>query len=175
MPLYSYKTYSPKLGKKNFIAPSADVIGLVELGDDVSIWHRTVLRGDVNIITVGDETNIQDLSMLHVTKDTPLHIGKCVTVAHSVNLHGCTIHDHSFIGIGAIILDGAIIGEGSVVAAGTLIPPGKIIPPHSLVMGSPCKIIKTIDENERKKFQINYQNYKRYKDEYLDPNIVKEI
>jgi len=173
MSIYSYHNIEPEIGTGAYIAPSADVIGKVILGRDVSIWHGTILRGDVNWIKIGDDSNIQDLSMLHVTKDTALTIGKCVTVAHSVNLHGCTIEDYCLIGIGAIILDGAVVGEGSVVAAGTLIPPGKVIPPNSLVMGSPCVIKKELSVSERELYRVNYQNYKRYKEDYLDPKIVK--
>ncbi len=175
MALYSYQGTSPLLSEGVYIAPSADVVGKVVLGVDVSIWHGTVLRADVNWIKIGDESNVQDLSMLHVTKDAPLTIGKCVTIAHSVNLHGCTIGDHCLIGIGAIILDGAIIGEGSVVAAGALISPGKVIPPNSLVMGAPAVIKKELSESEREKYSENYKNYKRYKEDYLNPNIVKII
>ena len=175
MSIYSYHNIEPEIGTGAYIAPSADVIGKVILGRDVSIWHGTILRGDVNWIKIGDESNIQDLSMLHVTKDTALTLGKCVTVAHSVNLHGCTIEDYCLIGIGAIILDGAVVGEGSVVAAGTLIPPGKVIPPNSLVMGSPCVVKKELSDSERALYRINYQNYKCYKEDYLDPNIVKLI
>lgn len=175
MALYSYQGISPKISEGAYIAPSAEVIGKVELGLHASIWHGTIVRGDVNWIKIGDETNIQDLSMLHVTKDTPLTIGKCVTVAHSVNLHGCTIEDHCLIGIGAIILDGAVIGEGSVVAAGALVPPNKKIPPKSLVIGSPCEIKKELSEKELEFFSINYKNYKKYKEEYLNPEIVKLI
>lgn len=175
MALYSYQGISPEIKDGVFVAPSADVVGKVVLGRDVSIWHGTVIRGDVNWIKIGDETNVQDLSMLHVTKDTALTIGKCVTIAHSVNLHGCIVEDHCLIGIGAIILDGAVVGAGSVVAAGTLIPPGKIIPPNSLVMGSPCVVKKELSDKERELYSVNYKNYKRYKEEYLNPEIVKLI
>jgi len=171
---YSYKEFKPKLSKSVYVAPSADVIGRVILGDDVSIWHQCVLRGDVNLITIGHQTNIQDLSMLHVTKDHPLVIGSSVSVGHSVTLHGCTIGDHVLVGMGAVVLDGAEIGEGSVVAAGSLVPPNKIFPPRSMIMGNPAKVVRELTHDEAKIYHSHFKAYLKYKDEYLQSDLVKE-
>jgi carbonic anhydrase/acetyltransferase-like protein (isoleucine patch superfamily) len=175
MTLYSFKGITPKLGTGVYIAPSADVIGKVEFDEHVSIWHQCVARGDVNWIKIGKNTNVQDLSMLHVTKDFPLTIGSCVSVGHSVTLHGCTIGDHCLIGMGAVILDGAEIGEHSVVAAGALVAPGKKYPPRSMIMGNPAVVKRELNEEEIELYGNHYKAYVIYKEDYLDPNLVKKI
>ncbi len=125
------------------------VIGDVEIGAHSSVWYGCVLRGDVNYIRIGEKTNIQDLTMIHVSRhDYPTLIGNEVTVGHSVNLHGCTVEDNTLIGIGAIVLDGAVVGKHSLVAAGSLVPPGTLIPERSLVMGSPAKIKRAMTDEE---------------------------
>ena len=167
MPLYSYKNYRPEVGEGVFIAPSAQVIGRTSLGNNSSVWFGVVIRGDVNKISIGENTNIQDLSMLHVSKGHPLRIGNCVTVGHHVVLHGCIVNDFCLIGIGAIINDGAIIGTGSVVAAGSLIPPGKVYPENSLIMGSPAKVKRELTEDERKTYHNHYLKYVETKNLYL--------
>ncbi|MBP9682791.1 MAG: gamma carbonic anhydrase family protein [Bacteriovorax sp.] len=175
MPLYSFKGIHPKIHNGVFIAPSADVIGKVILDENASLWHQCVARGDVNTIHVGKNTNVQDLTMLHVTKDFALTIGDQVSIGHSVTLHGCTIGNHCLIGMGAIILDGAIIGDNSVVAAGSLVPPGKVYPPGSMIMGNPAVVKRTLSESERELYGNHYTSYVGYKDEYLDSNQVKLI
>ncbi len=166
--LFRFKTKSPTIYEGVYIAPNASVIGDVRLMANSSVWFGSVLRGDVNSILVGENSNIQDLSMLHVTKDNPLIIGNNVTIAHNVNLHGATLEDYVLVGIGAIILDGAVIGENSVIAAGTLIPPGKVIPARSLVMGNPYKIVKTFSEEECENHHENFKNYLKYKDQFQE-------
>ncbi|MGB4132276.1 MAG: gamma carbonic anhydrase family protein, partial [Tepidanaerobacteraceae bacterium] len=128
----NFKNLRPKIHESCFIAPTADVIGDVTVGENSSIWHRTVLRGDVNKIVVGANTNIQDGSIVHVADDYPTIIGDNVTIGHGAIVHGCTVKDGAFIGMGAIILDGAVIGEGALIGAGALVTEGKEIPPYSL-------------------------------------------
>ena len=148
--ILSYGEDCPKLGRDVFVAQNATVVGKVTLGDEVSIWYGSVVRGDVGTIHIGARTNIQDLSLIHVT--TNLHdtwIGDDVTVGHRVILHGCTVKAGSFIGMGAVILDGAVIGEGSLIGAGALITSRTQIPPGSLVLGSPGKVVRTLGEQEQ--------------------------
>jgi carbonic anhydrase/acetyltransferase-like protein (isoleucine patch superfamily) len=139
----------PKIHGSVFVAENAVVIGDVEIGSESSVWYGCVLRGDVNYIRIGERSNIQDMTMIHVSRfDHPTVIGNEVTVGHSVNLHGCTVEDNTLIGIGAIILDGAVIGRHSLVAAGSLVTPGTIIPERSMVMGSPAKIKRQMTDEE---------------------------
>jgi len=168
MPIYPFKKLTPQLGLNVFVAPSADLIGDLRIGDNVNIWYGTVLRGDVNYISVGENTNIQDLSMLHVGSNDPLIIGKNVTIGHQVNLHGCTIGDSCLIGIGATILDGAVIGENSVVAAGALVAPNKVYPPNSFIMGLPAKLIRELTAEEKIQYGHHYKGYLELASEYLN-------
>lgn len=140
---------TPKLERGVWIAPTAAVIGDVELGEDSSVWFGTVVRGDVFHIRVGRGTNIQDNSVVHVT--TGRHaaiIGNDVTVGHSVTLHGCTIEDRALIGIGAIVLDEAVIGEEAMVGAGSLVTPRTRIPPRMLAVGSPARVKRPLTDSE---------------------------
>lgn len=136
----------PKSARGAWIAPSADVMGQVTLGEDVSIWYQSVLRADLMPISIGDRTNIQDGSILHVDYGKPLTIGKDVVVGHHVNLHGCTIEDLVLVGIGAIVLSGAVVRRGAVVAAGAVVMEGQEIPENSLAVGIPAKVIKVLPE-----------------------------
>ncbi len=175
MSIYSFKAISPQLGAGVYIAPSADVIGKIVFEENVNIWHQCVARGDVNWIRVGKNTNVQDLTMLHVTKDFALTIGAQVSIGHSVTLHGCTIGNHCLIGMGAIVMDGAEIGEHSVVAAGSLVTPGKKFPPYSMIMGNPAILKRSLTADEIELFGNHYKAYVIYKDEYLDSNVVKKL
>lgn len=166
MSTYEFKGQRPKIAKNVFIAPSAEVIGDVELGESSNIWFQSVLRGDVNKITIGAGTNIQDLSMLHVTEVGPLIIGAGVTVGHSVVLHACTIEDSCLIGMGAQVLDGAVIGKKSLVAAGSVVPPGKIYPENSYIMGIPAKRIRELKSSEIKEYSEHYKSYIELAAEY---------
>ena len=160
---------SPKIHESVFIAASADVLGDVTVGQHSSIWFHSVARGDVHWINIGEYTNIQDGSILHVTNGIwPLTIGNRVTVGHKVLLHGCTIGDDCLIGMGAILLDGVEVGSGSVVAAGSLLSPGKKYPPNSLIMGAPARVKREITAEERK-FLIDqgWRNYHSYSQEYF--------
>lgn len=149
MAIYRLADKSPRLAAGVWIAPNATVIGDVRLAENVSIWWNCVLRGDNDPITVGENSNIQDGSILHTDEGIPLTIGRNVTVGHKVMLHGCTIGDGSLIGMGAIILNGAVIGRNCLIGAGTLIPEGKEIPDDSLVVGSPGRIVQPLSDKHR--------------------------
>lgn len=175
MPLYSFKGIKPQYDSSVFIAPSADVIGKVILFENVNVWYQCVIRGDVNYIHIGRNTNVQDLTMLHVTKDFALTIGENVSIGHNVVLHGCTIGNSCLIGMGAIILDGAEIGENCVVAGGSVVPPGKKYPPHSMIMGNPAIVKRELSLKERIEYGEHYKSYVTYKNEYLQTDQVKLI
>lgn len=152
-----------------YIADNATVIGSVVLEHNASIWFNVVVRADNDVITIGENSNIQDGSVLHTDHGMPLLIGRNVTVGHKVMLHGCTIGDGSLIGINAVILNGAIIGRGCVIGANALIPEGKVIPDGSLVMGSPGKVVKEVSDAQRAILEMSalhyVENFKRYKKE----------
>jgi len=158
--MYAFQNKTPQVHSTVFIAPSADVIGNVEIGNDSSVWFNTVIRGDVHFIRIGERTNIQDLSMLHVTRKThPLIIGNEVTVGHHVTLHGCTISNRILIGMGAIILDGAVISDDAMVGAGALVTEGMTVPPFTLALGVPAKIKRSLTEAEITFLKKSAQNY----------------
>lgn len=135
----------PELGEDVFIAPGAQVIGGVRLGKQASVWYNAVVRGDINEIAIGERTNIQDGSVIHVESKRACVIGSDVVVGHHVNLHACVIEDAVLIGIGAIVLSGAVVGKGSVIGAGALVLEGQVIPPNSVAVGSPARVIKPAD------------------------------
>jgi carbonic anhydrase/acetyltransferase-like protein (isoleucine patch superfamily) len=156
----AYRGVVPKIAASAYIDQSAQVIGDVVVGDRSSIWPNVTVRGDVNWIRIGEETSIQDNSVLHCDAGVfPLQIGSRVTVGHLAMLHGCTVEDECLIGIGAIILNGAKIGSGSVIAAGSVVPEGMQVPPQSLVMGVPAKVKRPVTPEEQERFR---QNAKRY-------------
>ena len=173
--IHTYKNIVPKLGKNCFIAPSADVIGDVTMGDECSVWFGTILRGDVHYIHIGNRVNIQDLSMIHVTHykkpdrsdGNPVIIEDDVTIGHRVMLHGCTIKKASLIGMSATILDGAVIGEESIVGAGSLVTKNKIFPPRSLIMGSPAKVVRKLNDEEIAELYASAKRYVLFKNDYL--------
>lgn len=147
--ILSYRGKWPKIHETAFVAPSADIIGDVEVGAHTTIWFQCVVRGDVNLIRIGNRTNVQDHSTLHVTRSkSPLHIGNEVTIGHRVLLHGCRINDRVLVGMGSIILDDAEIGEESMIGAGSLVTKKMIIPPRSLVLGSPAKVVRPLKAEE---------------------------
>ncbi|MDD3902866.1 MAG: gamma carbonic anhydrase family protein [Sphaerochaeta sp.] len=155
----SYNEKSPQVGEHSYIAPSADIIGDAHLGDAVSVWFHATIRADEASITIGDQSNIQDNAVLHVSKDMPIIIGKRCTVGHGTILHSCTIGDDCLIGMGSIILDGAIIGEQTMVAAGTLVPQGKTYPKRCLLMGSPAKVARELTEQDLEHMEQNTKSY----------------
>ena len=172
-----YKDDFPKIAKSAWIAPSADIIGDVEIKEESSVWFGCVVRGDVHYVKIGKRTSIQDLSMIHVTHykkekkigdGFPTIIGDDVTIAHRVMLHGCIIGNACLIGMSATILDGAEIGDESIVGAGALVTGGKRFPPRSLILGSPAKFIRELTDEEVENIYKNAQNYVKYKNEYID-------
>lgn len=169
-----YKGIYPQIAKDVYIAPGAVVIGDVVIGAKSSIWFYTVVRGDVHFIRIGEETNIQDHSVLHVTTNTfPLYIGSRVTVGHRAVIHGCAIDDECLIGMGAIILDGARVGKHSIVAAGAVVPPGMEIPERSLVMGVPARIQKELSDRDIERIVETAKHYVRLAGEYMKPTYLE--
>ncbi len=149
MVIRKFGEIEPQLHKSVFVAENAVIIGSVEIGKDSSVWYGCVLRGDVNYIKIGERTNIQDMTMIHVSRrDHPTIIDNEVTVGHNATLHGCHVESNTLIGIGAIVLDGARIGRYSLVAAGSLVTPGTVIPERSLVMGSPARVKREMTDEE---------------------------
>lgn len=174
--LYSYKQTSPTIGAGVFVAPDAVVIGDVEIGSGSSVWFGTVVRGDVHSIRIGQGTNIQDQSMLHVTGGKyPLVIGSHCTLGHRVTVHGCTLADHAFVGIGAIVLDNCRIGEFAMLGAGSLLPPGKEVPPGKLAMGVPAKVVRDITPEEEAMIRRTAETYAQRAAEYNDPAQFKRL
>lgn len=168
MPLYELdgvRVATPGAGRY-WVAPSAVVVGRVEIAEDASIWFGCSVRGDNDVIRIGRGSNIQDGSVLHTDPGYPMSIGEDVTVGHMVMLHGCTIGRGSLVGIGSIIMNGVVIGEECLVGANTLIPEGKQIPPRSMVLGSPGKIIRPLTDEDVARFtgaaKRYVQNWKRF-------------
>ena len=142
-----------------WVADTASVMGSVVFENNASVWWGAVIRGDNDVITIGENSNIQDLSVLHTDPGIPLTIGSNVTVGHKVMLHGCTIGDGSLIGINSVILNGAKIGKGCLIGANSLIPEGKEIPDGSLVMGSPGKVVRELSEEQQQGLLMSAQSY----------------
>lgn len=171
----TFENKTPDIDSSVFVAPSADVIGEVEIGIDSSIWFGCVVRGDIHYIKIGKRTNVQDLSMIHVTHFTkedksdgnPTIIGDDVTIGHRVMLHGCEIQNACLIGMSATILDGAVIGEESIVGANSLVTKDKVFPPRSLIVGSPAKRVRELNEQEVASLYKSSQNYVDYKNRYM--------
>jgi carbonic anhydrase/acetyltransferase-like protein (isoleucine patch superfamily) len=168
MPILAIDTKRPQISDSAWIAENAIVIGDVRLGNNVSIWWNAVLRGDNDPITIGDNSNIQDGSVLHTDIGVPLTIGANVTVGHMVMLHGCTVGDGSLIGIGAIVLNRAVIGRDCLIGAGSLIPEGKVIPDRSLVMGSPGRVVRQLTDEDVAGLRASAQHYVDHARHYRD-------
>jgi carbonic anhydrase/acetyltransferase-like protein (isoleucine patch superfamily) len=174
MSLTNYLNTSPALGERVFLHSSCQVIGDVKLGDDSSIWCNTVLRGDVNRIMIGRGTNVQDLTMGHVSHKTPdkpegspLLIGDYVTVGHSVILHGCTIGNECLIGMGSIIMDDAVIEDRVMIGAGSLISPGKVLQSGMLYIGRPAKLVRALTAEEIAYLRYSAEHYIQVKNNHL--------
>ncbi len=164
--ILKFKDKYPQIHPTAWIAPSADVIGDVTIGENSSVWFSCVIRSDVNKVIIGKNTNIQDLSCIHTDVDSQTILGDNVTIGHKVMLHGCKIEDNCLIGMSATILDDAVIGEGSIVGANSLVTSGKVFPPQSLIMGSPAKVVKQLNDEDRDKLIKHALHYVDYKDEY---------
>lgn len=160
----------PRIAASAYVDASAQVIGDVVIGERSSVWPNVAIRGDVNIVRIGQETSIQDNTVVHVDHGQyPCIIGNRVTVGHRVVLHGCEVGDDALVGIGAVVLNGAKIGAGAVVAAGALVPEGMQVPAKVLVMGMPAKVRREVTAEEQERFRKNSENYVRitaiYKEE----------
>lgn len=176
MSISNYLDTHPSLGSRIYLHPSCQVIGDVTLGDDSSVWCNAVLRGDVNRIVIGRGSNVQDLSIGHVSHRTadkpegsPLIIGDYVTVGHAVILHGCTIGNECLIGMGSIILDDVLIPDRVMIGAGSLVSQGKVLESGMLYLGRPAKAVRALTEDEVKYLRYSAEHYMRLKNDYLNP------
>ncbi len=168
MPLYPYLDRWPKLGERVFLAPSAELAGDLEAGDDCSFWFHTAARGDVHWIRIGARTSVQDGTILHVTHERfPLSIGADVVIGHSCMIHGCTLEDACLVGIGARVLDGAVIESGAQVGAGAVVPPGLRVPAGQLALGVPARVVRALSDAERDGIREIARRYVGVKDRYL--------
>ena len=162
-----FRGVHPQIHPSAYVDISAQVIGDVQLGEEASIWCNCTVRGDIHFIRLGDRSNVQDNSVIHVRNGThPTILEQEVTVGHSVTLHGCYVERGCLIGIGAVLLDEVRIGADSLVAAGSLVSPGTVIPPRSLVMGFPAKVKRELSEDEVKGLEIYWKSYVQYTREY---------
>ncbi|WP_404417111.1 gamma carbonic anhydrase family protein [Marinospirillum sp.] len=174
MTVRNYQGYTPKLGERVFVDPTAVVLGDVELGDDVSIWPMAVVRGDMHRIRIGRGTSVQDGSVLHITHASdfnpggyPLVIGEEVTIGHKAVLHGCTLGNRILVGMGAIIMDGVTVEDEVIIAAGALVTPGKTLQAGHVYAGSPARQVRAISDKEKRFFSYSAGNYVRLKDKHL--------
>ena len=160
-PVYTLDGITPKIAPDAFIAPTAAVIGDVEIGSETGIWFHCLVRGDLNIIRIGARTNIQDGAIIHVDSGgLATYIGDDVTVGHNAVIHACTLKNRAFVGISATVLDGAVIEEGGMLAAGGLLTPGKVIGRNELWIGAPAKLARVMTDEERRKFDRNAEVYR---------------
>lgn len=167
MAIETFEGISPEIDPSAFVAGSADVIGRVSIGEDASVWYNTTLRGDINEIVIGPKSNIQDNAVVHLADDYGVTIGEWVTVGHGAIVHACTVKDEVLVGMGACILDGAVIGERSIIGAHALVTGGMEIPPGSLVLGSPAKVVKTLDKEKQKGIKYWAEKYVKVSRKFL--------
>lgn len=156
----------PSVGEGAWVAPSATVVGDVRLGRRSSVFYNCVLRADINYIEVGDESNIQDGTVVHLSRHLPTRIGRRVTVGHGAIVHACTVEDNVLVGMGAIVMDGATVGRDSIVAAGALVPAGKTFPPRSLLVGSPARRVRELTQEEVDNVDDHAERYLRVAHEH---------
>ncbi|WP_293751423.1 gamma carbonic anhydrase family protein [uncultured Paraglaciecola sp.] len=160
------------IGEPTFIAPNSTIIGSVDIHANASIWFNVIIRADNDLVTIGENSNVQDGSVLHIDSGFPLTIGKGVTIGHKVMLHGCTIGDNSLIGINAVVLNGAKIGKNCLIGANALIPENMVVPDGSMVLGSPGKVKRALSEQEIKMLQLSAAHYvmngKKYTQELVE-------
>lgn len=159
MALYEVDGKTPQVAPSAWIAESAEVMGHVTVGPDASVWFGCVLRGDTESMSIGEGSNIQDLTVMHADRGLPLTVGKHVTVGHKVMLHGCTIGDESLIGIGAVVLNGAKIGKNCLVGAGSLVTEGKEFPDGSMIMGTPAKVVRQLTPEQIEGLRASAKHY----------------
>lgn len=174
--IYRFQDFQPKIDPTAFIAPNSVIIGDVEIGQHSSIWFGCLVRGDVHSIRIGDYCNIQDSTVVHVSKGRfSTTIEDNVSIGHSALIHGCHLKKNSFVGMRAIVMDGVEIGEYSIVGAGALVTPGKKIPSGVVIMGAPAKIVRDITDTDREMIERTYKNYAQYGQQYKDTNSFTEI
>lgn len=166
--IYSYKAMKPQTEAGSWIAESAEVIGNVYFAKNVSVWYQSVIRGDAGKISIGKNTNIQDRCVLHCDLENELTIGEGVSIGHGAIIHGCRIHDHCLIGMGAVIMNGAEIEPYSIIAAGAVVLENTVIPSRSLVVGCPAKVIKSVSEAQKQKIIENSQHYVELKESHRE-------
>lgn len=173
MPVRPFEEHAPRIAASAYVDPTAVVLGDVEIGPDASLWPQVVVRGDVNSIKIGDSTNIQDGSVLHVSHDSafapggfPLVIGRGVTVGHLAVLHGCTIEDQCLIGMGSLVLDGAVLRSGTLLGAGSLVSPGMIVEGGFLWLGRPARRVRALSADERRYLAYSAEHYVRLKNRH---------
>jgi carbonic anhydrase/acetyltransferase-like protein (isoleucine patch superfamily) len=164
----TFQGIKPTIAGSAFIEETAVVVGDVHIGEESSVWFNAVVRGDVHYIRIGDRTNIQDLSVIHVTHGThPTVLGNDITIGHHVVLHGCTVKDRVLVGMGAIVMDGVVIGEDCIVGAGALLTEGTIVPSGSLILGAPARVKRSVTDDERAWIKDSARNYVQYARQYL--------
>lgn len=169
MNAYELNGKQPSIAESAWVADDASIVGDVTIGDDCSIWFKTVIRGDVNRVTIGARTNIQDLSCLHVThRKHDLSIGDGVTVGHMCMLHGCRIEDYVLVGMRSLVLDGAVLGEKCFIGAGSLVTQGTVIPPRVLAFGSPARVVRDLTDDELQFLETSAANYVKYSGWYKE-------
>ncbi len=168
--LIAYQDNLPTLGDAVYIAPGAAVIGRVTLGDDSSVFFQCVLRGDINSITVGNRSNIQDNSTLHVSTPLPTLLGSDVSVGHNCVIHACTVGDRVLVGMGSIVMDGVVVGEDCIIGAGSLLTKGRIFAPGSLILGNPARVVRALTPEERDSIPQLAAKYVGVKNRYLSGN-----
>jgi carbonic anhydrase/acetyltransferase-like protein (isoleucine patch superfamily) len=179
MKIRAYRDRLPALGERVYIDESARVIGDVALGEDVSVWPFTVIRGDVNFIRIGDRTNLQDGTVVHVSHDGPhaklggfaTRIGSDVTIGHKAIIHACTIEDAVLVGMGAVVLDGAVVRKHAFIGAGALVAPGKVVGEGELWLGNPARKARMLSDAEIEALYYSAKHYVRLKDEYLSAEL----
>jgi carbonic anhydrase/acetyltransferase-like protein (isoleucine patch superfamily) len=174
--IYRFGDNTPQIAPDVFIAPDAAVIGNVKIAAGSGIWFGSLVRGDVHSIEIGENTNVQDHSVLHVTGGKfALKIGSNCTLGHRVTVHGCTLKDHAFLGIGSTALDGSVIEEFGLLAAGSLLPPGKIVPARMMAMGSPAKVMREITPEEEEMIRSIPIKYRDLKNVYRNSETFRPV
>lgn len=153
--------HQPQVDPDAWVAPSATVVGNVSLAAEASVWYGAVIRGDAEEISIGRGSNVQDGCVLHADPGFPCHVGSGVVIGHNAVVHGCTVEDDSLIGLGAIVMNGAVIGSGSLIGAGALVPEGVVIPPRSLVLGSPGKVRRQLEDADVDRIRSGAEHYRQ--------------
>lgn len=160
--IFNYEGLSPQIDESVFLASGAKIIGDVRIGKNSSVWFNCVIRGDIEYISIGSETNIQDGTVIHVSKNKPAIIGSGVTIGHKACIHACVIEDSTLVGMNATILDGAVVSTKSMVAAGSVVKPNFVVPTGKLVAGVPAKVVRDLTEDEIKYFETSAHHYMEY-------------